>query len=80
MAAVTGTGCMLSVLCGVFAAVEPDPVQSAVLASAFWKVCSRQAEEAAAGRGPGTFRAALMDAAATLTAADFAALAQVEAL
>ena len=24
MALVTGTGCMLSVLCGVFAAVEPD--------------------------------------------------------
>lgn len=80
MASVTGTGCMLSVLCGVFAAVEPDPVQAAVLASAFWKVCSRQAESAAAGRGPGTFRAALMDAAASLTAADFAALAQIEEL
>ena len=24
MSLVTGTGCMLSVLCGVFAAVEPD--------------------------------------------------------
>ena len=79
-AAVTGTGCMLSVLCGVFAAVEPDPVQAAVLASAFWKVCSRRAEEAAGGRGPGSFRAALMDAAGTLTAADFAALAQIREL
>lgn len=80
MASVTGTGCMLSVLCGVFAAVEPDPVKAAVLASAFWKICSRQAEKAAAGKGPGTFRAALMDAAASLTAADFAALAQIEPL
>ena len=80
MAFVTGTGCMLSVLCGVFAAVEPDPAQAAVLASAFWKICSRRAEEAAAGKGPGTFRAALMDAAAGLTAADFAALAKIERL
>ena len=80
MAFVTGTGCMLSVLCGVFAAVEPDPAKAAVLASAFWKVCSRRAEEAAAGRGPGTFRAALMDAAASLTPADFAALARIEQL
>ena len=80
MASVTGTGCMLSVLCGVFAAVEPDPAQAAVLASAFWKICSRLAEEAAAGKGPGTFRTALMDAAASVTAADFAALAQIERL
>lgn len=80
MAFVTGTGCMLSVLCGVFAAVEPEPMKAAVLASAFWKVCSRRAQENAAGRGPGTFRAALMDAAANLTAADFAALAKIESL
>lgn len=80
MAFVTGTGCMLSVLCGVFAAVEPEPMKAAVLASAFWKVCSRRAQENAAGRGPGTFRAALMDAAANLTAADFAVLAKIESL
>ncbi len=80
MALVTGTGCMLSVLCGVFAAVEPDPAKAALLASAFWKVCSRRAEEAAAGKGPGTFRAALMDAAAALTAADLAAQARIEPL
>lgn len=80
MASVTGTGCMLSVLCGVFAAVEPDPLQAAALASAFWKICSRRAEEAAAGRGPGTFRVALMDAAAGLSPGDFAALAKIESL
>lgn len=80
MAFVTGTGCMLSVLCGVFAAVEPEPMKAAVLASAFWKVCSRRAQENAAGRGPGTFRAALMDAAANLTAADFSVLAKIESL
>ena len=80
MAFVTGTGCMLSVLCGVFAAVEPEPAKAAALASAFWKVCSRRAEEAAAGRGPGTFRVALMDAAAGLSPGDFAALAKIESL
>ena len=80
MARVTGTGCMLSVLCGVFAAVEPDIAQAAVLASAFWKVCSRRAEDAAGEQGPGSFRAALMDAAAALTPADFAAEATIELL
>ena len=80
MSRVTGTGCMLSVLCGVFAAVEPDIAQAAVLASAFWKVCSRRAEDAAGEQGPGSFRAALMDAAAALTPADFAAEATIELL
>ena len=80
MSKVTGTGCMLSVLCGVFAAVEPDRLSAAVLASAFWKVCSHRAEMEAGNRGPGSFRAALMDAAAAVTSADVAAEAQVERL
>ena len=80
MARVTGTGCMLSVLCGVFAAVEPDPAAAAVLASAFWKVCSQRAERVAGGRGPGSFRTALLDAAGTLTAEDFAAGADIRQL
>ena len=56
MSLVTGTGCMLSVLCGVFAAVEPDAAVAAALASAFWKVCARRAERlsgGAPGRRPG---------------------------
>ena len=61
-----------------YAAVEPDIAQAAVLASAFWKVCSRRAEDAAGEQGPGSFRAALMDAAAALTPADFAAEATIE--
>ena len=63
MTSVTGTGCMLSALCGVFAAVEPAPMAAALLASAFWKTCARRAEERAGGRGPGSFRTALLDAA-----------------
>lgn len=80
MARVTGTGCMLSVLCGVFAAVEPDAVSAAVLAAAFWKVCSRRAEQAAGDRGPCSFRTALLDAAGMLTTEEFAAEARIEPL
>lgn len=80
MTAVTGTGCMLSALCGVFAAVEPEPLEAAALASAFWKTCARRAEEQAGGRGPGSFRTALLDAAGTLTAAELAAEAEIETL
>ena len=72
-AQITGTGCMLSVLCGVFAAVEPDALRAAVAAAAFWRACARRAEERAGNRGPGSFRAALLDAAGTLTAPDLAA-------
>ncbi len=79
-AQVTGTGCMLSVLCGVFAAVEPDMGRAAVLAAAFWKVCARRAEQAAGGRGPGSFRTALLDAAGTLTAGEFAREAEIGTL
>jgi hydroxyethylthiazole kinase len=77
MPRVTGTGCMLSVLCGAFAAVEPEPGKAAALAAAFWKTCSHRAEQAAQGRGPATFRTALLDAAGTLTAPEFAAEAAV---
>ena len=80
MALVTGTGCMLSVLCGVFAAVEPDAAVAAALASAFWKICARRAERLAAGRGSGSFRTALLDAANTLTASDAAREAEMLAL
>ena len=80
MSRVTGTGCMLSVLCGVFAAVEPDAAVAAVLASAFWKVCARRAERLAGGRGSGSFRTALLDAASTLTAPDAAREAEIAAL
>ena len=78
MTQVTGTGCMLSVLCGVFAAVEPDVLTAAVTAAAFWKCCSRRAE--AGCQGPGSFRTALLDAAGTLTAADCVGMASAELL
>lgn len=69
MSQVTGAGCMLSVLCGAFAAVTPSAMEAAVLASLFWKACSRRAEERA-GQGIGSFHMALLDAASTMTAAE----------
>lgn len=80
MARVTGTGCMLSALCGVFAAVEEDPLQAAVLASSFWKACAQKAEILAEERGPGSFHAALMDAAGTLDIAAWKNTAELEEL
>ena len=70
---VTGTGCMLSVLCGAFAAVEPDAAKAAALAAAFWKLCAEMAENHAQGRGSGTFRTELINAASLLDEKDLAA-------
>jgi len=72
VAQVTGAGCMLSVLCGAFAAVEPDAASAAALASVFWKVCSRRAETRCGTLGTASFRTALLDAASTLDAAALA--------
>ena len=54
--------------------------KAAALASAFWKICARRAERLAAGRGSGSFRTALLDAANTLTASDAAREAEMLAL
>ncbi len=80
MSCVTGTGCMLSALCGVFAAVERDMTSAAALASAFWKLCASKAEENSAARGPGAFRSALMDAAWALSAEEFSSQARIETI
>jgi hydroxyethylthiazole kinase len=81
MPRVTGTGCMLSVLCGAFAAVEPDMFLAASLAAAFWKACAAEAENTLVpGQGAGAFRCALMDAASILEAGEVARLAQIKIL
>lgn len=64
MRAVTGAGCMLSVLCGAFAAVQPDAFAAAEEAARFWKACAARA--AGCARGPASFRLALLDAAGTI--------------
>ena len=80
MPLVTGTGCMLSVLCGAFAAVEPDAFEAALMASAFWKACSERAERVSGGAGPGSLRAALMDCARALSPGDPAFAGRVRPL
>ena len=67
MSRVTGTGCMLSVLCGAFAAVEPDAVSAATLAAAFWKRCAERADLASHGQGIGGFHVELMNVAEQMT-------------
>lgn len=67
MRQVTGAGCMLSVLCGAFAAVEPDAFEAACLAARFWKLCAAKAETQTAAQGAGSFHIALLDAASLLT-------------
>ena len=65
MRRVTGAGCMLTVLCGAFAAVQPQaPLQAALQAAEFWKACAAAAEPQA--HGPASFRVALLDAAAQI--------------
>ena len=61
--AVTGSGCMLSALCGAFLAACEDPLLAAAAAAAFWKDCSATAERRSAGQGMGAFHMALIDAA-----------------
>lgn len=65
MRAVTGAGCMLSVLLGGFAAVEPDAFAAAVTGGAFWKTCAAISAQNATGAG--SFRIGLFDAASTIT-------------
>lgn len=77
---VTGTGCMLSVLCGAFAAVEPEAAKAAALAAAFWKLCAETAERKTAGRGSGTYRTELINAASLLGAEELSRRGNIRAL
>ena len=77
---VTGCGDMLSVLCGAFAAVEPDMLSAAVLASAFWKCCAADAEAATKTRGIGSFHEALFSAAEMMTAEKLEKTSSIQAL
>ena len=62
---VPGTGCMLSAMIGAFAAVEPDTLVAAAAATAFFGLAGERA--ATTAKGPGSFKAALLDALFTLT-------------
>ncbi len=68
MGQVTGAGCMLSAVIGAFAAVEKDSFIAAVGAVAFFGLAGERA--ALQGKGPGTFKTALLDALFTLKPED----------
>ena len=67
LATVTGTGCMSTAITGCFLAGEGRPARGGREALAAFGVAG---EDAAAGRGPGTFHVALYDALAALDAGD----------
>jgi hydroxyethylthiazole kinase len=64
MSQVVGTGCMLSAIMGAFAAVEQDPFMAAIGACVLFGLAGERAS--IGGKGPGTFKAALLDALFTL--------------
>ncbi len=62
MQQITGAGCMLSALAGVYSAEVPA-FEAALTAAACWNACAAKAGPG----GPGSFYVGLMDAAARLT-------------
>jgi len=64
LARIAGSGCMATAAVAAAAAVEPDPLAAAVAGLVWFEVAAERAAEHAAG--PGTFRAALIDAVAAL--------------
>ena len=67
MSAITGTGCMLSVIIAAFAAANPSDIfAAAAAATALIAIAGeRAAERMGAGDGGGSFRAYLLDALRT---------------
>ena len=76
MGRVTGTGCMSTAMIAAFLAVEKDPLVGAVAALACFGVAGEHAGRRAAG--PGSFKAALLDALSMLTSKDIEEGARVE--
>ena len=64
MGRVVGTGCMAASVIGTFVAVEHDHVTAAAAGLACYEIAAELAVRES--KGPGTFKAALLDAVATL--------------
>ncbi|MFZ1126759.1 hydroxyethylthiazole kinase [Methanoregula sp.] len=76
MGRISGTGCMASSVTGVCAAVSTDRVTAAATALAAFGLAGERAAEKS--RGPGSFRPALFDEMAALTAKDVVTGARVK--
>jgi hydroxyethylthiazole kinase len=75
MGSISGTGCMVASVTGVFAAESKDRVLAAAAAFAAFGIAGERA--AACSRGPLSFRAALFDELASLTPGDLARVARI---
>ncbi len=75
MGRITGTGCTATVMVASFLAVDPDPVEAAAAALAYFGLAG---EKAAAGSvGPGSFQGALLDALYGITEEELEAGAKI---
>lgn len=74
LSSVTGTGCMLGMLCSVFLSVHTD-IQAVCMATAMMGICG---EQASSQQGSGGFMIGLMDKLSLLTATDFENAVQME--
>ncbi len=72
---ITGTGCMATTAIAIFCAVETDRLAATAAALAVYGLAAQNAARGA--RGPGSFRAALLDCLYTLTPADVAKGARI---
>ena len=64
---ITGTGCMLSALCGAFLAANPQKFFAVISAFCMMGVCGQIAAEQAKNFGVGSMRTFLIDAVGNLT-------------
>ena len=77
LAAVTGTGCMSTVLTGCFLAAKDDALEAAAEALVAFGVAGEDA--AVDAKGPGSFHVALYDALAALDPATLSGRAKIDA-
>lgn len=78
MGMVTGTGCTATVMIGAFLAVDPDPVEAATTALAYFGLAGEKA--AAQAKTPGSFQIALLDALFSIDEKELLRGAKIEAV
>jgi hydroxyethylthiazole kinase len=76
MSSVTGTGCTATAIIGAFLAVCPNPLEAAATGLSYFGLAGEKA--AAAGSGPGSFQAALLDALYLMKEEELKAGAKIE--
>ncbi|PZG45840.1 hydroxyethylthiazole kinase [Listeria ivanovii] len=75
---ITGSGCLLSAICGSFIAVEKDVFQACVEACASYAVASEYAEMELPSKLPGSFRPLFIDALASWSVSKIQAKVKIQ--